>query len=184
MWIKHKNKILAVIVSVIAIFLPAFIFGKWIEAVIFFFCHWFIREQFPRQYHHIVPAMCRLITSVVFFFGVCMILPFAWSLFSAIPINYFIGWVGFTKKQADIYEIKCKRLQEELEKKSQFSTNNCTEEQLRVRCREVGLSKENTELAVEFFIKKTKQKIIADKLFVTEEAVHKRKLRLKKKLNK
>ena len=181
---KTKNTILAVIVSVAAIFAPALIFGKWIEAVVFFFCHWFIREQFPKQYHHVVPSMCRLITSVVFFFGVSFVLPLSWSLLSAIPINYFIGWIGFTKRQADYYEVKYCRLKQELERQNAFSTDNCTEAQLLARCREVGLSEENTMLAVEFFIKKTKQSEIADRLFINEKSVQMRKQRLKEKLNK
>lgn len=124
---KTKNTILAIITSVVAIFVPSLIFNKWIEGIVFFFCHWFIREQFEKQYHHIVPAMCRLITSIVFFFGVSFCLPLALSLFSAIPICYFISWVGFTKKQADDFEIKYERLKQELEKKSEFNTDTCTE---------------------------------------------------------
>lgn len=181
---KAKNTILAVIVSVAAIFVPAAILGKWIEAVVFFVCHWFIREQFPKQYHHIVPAMCRLITSVVFFFGVSFVLPLSLSLFSAIPINYFIGWVGYTKKQADYYEVQCDRLKKKLEEKSNFSTDNCTLDKLLSRCRAIGLSEENTRLAVEFFVKKTKQSKIADDLCINEKSVQIRKKRLKEKLNK
>jgi predicted membrane protein len=180
---KHKNLILAVVVSIIAIFIPAFLFNKWFEGIIFFVCHWLIREQFPKQYHHIVPAMCRLITSVTFFFGVSFILPFSLSLISAIPINYFIGWVGFTKKQADDFEVKYLRLKEKLEEKKAFNTETCTREQLIERCRELRFSEENTNLAVEFFIKRTKQSDIAEKLCVEEHAISTRKLRLKKKLN-
>lgn len=183
MKIKTKNKILAVIVSVISIFIPAFLFNKWIEGIVFFFCHWLIRGQFSKQYHHIVPAMCRLITSTVFFFGVSFVLPLALSLFSAIPINYFIGWVGFTKKQADYYELKYFRLKDKLEQKREFNTDNCTENELIARCEELHLSEENTRLAIEFFIKKTKQSEIAEKLCVEEHAISTRKLRLKKKLN-
>ena len=181
---KTKNVILAVITSVIAIFVPALIFNKWIEAVVFFICHWLIREQFPKQYHHVVLAMCRLITSSVFFFGVSFVLPMGLSLFSAIPINYFIGWVGFTKKQADYYELKYFRLKEKLEQKQEFNTETCTEAELIERCKELRLSEENTRLAIEFFIKKTKQSEIADSLCVEEHAVATRKLRLKQKLNK
>ena len=181
---KIKNVILAVVVSIIAIFIPSWIFNKWIEGIVFFFCHWFIREQFSKQYHHIVPAMCRLITSVVFFFGVSFVLPLALSLVSAIPINYFIGWIGFTKKQADYYELKYFRLKEKLEQKREFSTDTCTESELIKRCKELRLNEENTRLAIEFFIKKTKQSEIADSLCVEEHAVATRKLRLKKKLNK
>lgn len=180
---KIKNTILSVVVSIIAIFIPSFLFNKWIEGVVFFFCHWFIREQFPKQYHHIVPAMCRLITSTVFFFGVSFVLPFALSLVSAIPINYFIGWVGFTKKQADYYELKYFRLKEKLEENKEFNTETCTETELIERCKELRLSEENICLAIEFFIKKTKQIEIADKLCVDEHAISTRKLRLKKKLN-
>jgi predicted membrane protein len=180
---KTKNTILAIFTSVVAIFVPALIFGKWIEAIFFFFCHWLIREQFPKQYHHIVHAMCRLITSIVFFFGVSFILPFELSLFSAIPINYFIGWVGFTKKQCDDYEVKYERLKEEIEKKSEFNTDTCTKEQLIARCEELHFSKEKIELAIEFFINKTKQSKLADKLCVEEHTIAKRKLRIRKQLN-
>lgn len=139
---KIKNMILAVVVSIIAIFIPAWIFNKWIEGITFFICHWLIREQFPKQYHHIIPAMCRLITSTVFFFGVSFILPFALSLLSAIPINYFIGWVGFTKKEADDYEVKYNRLQEKY----------CNEkEELLVKCRKACLSERDTQIAILYY---------------------------------
>ena len=181
---KTKNTILAISVSVIAIFVPSMILGKWVESIVFFICHWFIREQFPKQYHHVVPSICRLLTSVIFFFGVSFVLPMGLSLFSAIPINYFIGWVGFTKKQCDDYEVKCERLKEKLEKRLNFSTDNCTENELLERCRQLGFSEENTNLSIEFFIKKTKQSDIANRLFINEKSVQMRKQRLKEKLNK
>lgn len=181
---KTKNIILAVVTSAIAIFLPAWLLNKWAEAVFFFMCHWVIREQYPKQYHHILPATCRVITGAVFFFGVCFVLPRDLSLLSAIPINYFVGWVGFTKKQADTYELKYNRLKEQLEKDNEFDVETCTEEQLFERCREIGLSQENTELAFEFFVKKTKQSVIADELCINEKSVQTRKKRLKQKLNK
>lgn len=180
---KTKNLILAIITSVVAIFIPSLIFDKWIEGVVFFFCHWFIREQYEKQYHHIVPAMCRLITSIIFFFGVSFILPFALSLFSAIPICYFISWVGFTKKQADYYELKYTRLKEELERKSEFNTDTCSKDELIARCNELHFSKDKTELAIEFFINKTKQSELADKFCVDEKSIQQSKRRLKQKLN-
>ena len=128
--------------------------------------------------------MCRVITGVVFFFGVSFVLSFEFSMFSAILINYFIGWVGFTKKQADTYELKYNRLKEKLEKNKEFNTDTCTEQQLIARCRELHFSEENTNLAIEFFIKKTKQSKIADELCINEKSVQTRKQRLKEKLNK
>ena len=148
---KTKNAILAVITSVAAIFIPALIFGKWVEAVVFFVCHWLIREQFPKQYHHIVLAMCRLITSAVFFFGVSFVLPMELSLFSAIPICYLISWVGFTKKQADDYEVQCNRLREKY----------CNEkENLLVKCRKANLSQRDTDIALLYFYERKTPKEI------------------------
>jgi hypothetical protein len=181
---KTKNMILAIAVSVVAIFIPSWIFNKWFEGFVFFVCHWLIREQYPKQYHHIIPSMCRLITSVTFFFGVSFILPFSLSLFSAVPINYFIGWIGFTKKQADTFEFKYEKLKAQLERKSHFNTENCTLEQLLARCKEIDLSEENTQIAIELFVNKTKQSIIADNLCIEEKSVQQKKRRLKEKLNK
>lgn len=181
---KTKNLILTIIVSILALLIPAILLNKWIEAVMFFICHWLIREQFPKQYHHILPSVCRLITGIVLFFGVCSVLPFTISLFFAIPINYLIGWVGFTKKQADTYEVKYMRLKQKLEQNKEFNTDTCTEEQLIARCKELHFSEENTRLAVEFFIKKTKQSVLADELCINEKSVQVRKKRLKEKLNK
>lgn len=180
---KTKNLILAIAVSVIAIFIPSLLFSKWIEGIVFFFCHWLIREQFPKQYHHIIPAMCRLLTSVIFFFGVSFILPLGFSLMSAVPINYFIGWVGFTKKQADTFQTKCERLKAEIEAKNQFNTDTCTEAELIERCRELRMSEENISLAVDLFIRKVPHKQLSEKYFIETDSIKKKRLRMKNKLN-
>lgn len=181
---KHKNTILAVAVSVIAIGIPALATGKWIEGIVFFFVHWLVKVQFPKEYHHIVPSMCRTITSAVLFFGVSFVLPLSLSLVSSIPICYFISWVGYTKKQADDFEIKYLELKEILEHKKEFNTDTCTQEELVRRCKELGFSRTNTRLAVEFFIKKTRHRDIADILCIEEKSVQQQKRRLKQKLNK
>lgn len=181
---KTKNLILAIAVSVVAIFIPSFLFGKWLEGIVFFVCHWLIREQFPEQYHHIVPSMCRLITSLTFFFGVSFILPVELSLISAIPINYFIGWIGFTKKKADYYEYKFKKLKSQLETDNNFFTDRCTEEELVKRCNKLRMKKDDIKLAIEFFIKHTSRKELAERYCVEQEAIKKRKQRMKEKLNK
>ncbi len=181
---KTKNLILAIAVSVVAIFIPSLLFNKWIEGVVFFICHWLIREQFSKQYHHIIPAMCRLITSTIFFFGVSFILPFALSLISAIPINYFIGWVGFIKKQSDYYEYKYEKLKQQLEKDRNFLTDFCTEEELIRRCNQLRMKQEEIDLAIEFFIKQTPRKVLADRYCVEVDTIKKRKQRMKEKLNK
>ena len=113
---KTKNKILAILVLIVASCIPALIFGKWLEAIIFNICHYLIRPQFPKEYHHIIHSICRTITSCVLFFGVSFTLPLEFSLLSAIPINYFISWVGFTKKNSDDFEVECEELKERCDK--------------------------------------------------------------------
>ena len=179
---KTKNVILAIVTSIIAIFIPALLFNKWIEAVVFFICHWLIREQFSKQYHHIVLAVCRLITSSVFFFGVSFVLPKELSLFSAIPICYLISWVGFTKKQADDYEVQCERLREKY----------CNEkEELLLKCRNAKLSQRDTEIAFMYFYEKKTPKeiwlwICQHKVYepIEWDSVHQLLWRIGKKLNK
>ena len=181
---KRKNLILAVAVSVIAIFIPSFLFNKWIEGIVFFVCHWFVREQFSKQYHHIIPSMCRLITAITFFFGVSFILPITLSLLSAIPINYFIAWIGFTKNQADTFEVKYEKLKSQLEKDKQFDADNCTRDELIERCRNLKLSANDTDLAVKLFMREKKQIEIAKELCVEERSIQQKKRRLRQKLNK
>ena len=143
--------ILAIVVSAVAIFIPSWIFGKWIEGIAFFVCHWLIREQFPQQYHHIVPSVCRLLTGTIFFFGVSFMLPVSASIIFSIPINYFIGWVGYTKKQADYYEHQCEKL------KNKY----CNEkENLLLLCKRACLNERDTEIAMQYFYEKKAPKEI------------------------
>lgn len=156
---KTKNLIICLIVSVVASLVPALIFGKWLEAIIFQLCHWFIREQYPYQYHHIVPAICRIITGSVMFFGVSFVLPIELSLISAIPICYFVSWVGFIKKTSDINEVKARELQEELERLKEQLVNT-PRQQLIDKCHNARLSKRDTEIAELYYIDKWRPKEI------------------------
>lgn len=179
-----KNEILGYSTAILASLLSALIFNKFLEALFFIACHTLIRPQFKRQYHHIVQAMCRLISAIIAFVGISAVLPKHLSFLSAIVINYFIGWVGDIKATSDYYEVKYRTLKNKLNKKKEFNVDNCSKEELIARCKELRFSEENTNLAIEFFINKTRQSILANKLCVGEHAISTRKLRLKKKLNK
>jgi hypothetical protein len=156
---KTKNLIICLIVSIVASIVPAIIFGKWLEAIIFQLCHWPIREQYPLQYHHIVPAICRIVTANVMFFGVSFVLPLELSLISAIPICYFVSWVGFVKKTSDINEVRVRELKEQLEKFKDKLTNTPKQE-LIDKCHKAKLSKRDTEIAELYYIEKWKPKEI------------------------
>lgn len=152
---KTKNSILVNIVSTLSCLVSALIFHKWLEAIIFFVCHWLIKEQFPKQYHHIVPAICRTITACVMFFGISFMLPLELSLFSAIPICYFISWVGFVKKSADEFEVKCDELETrieqiiiELKEYKQIDLYRMNEEELRKFGQSKGLNEQTCDTLV------------------------------------
>lgn len=166
-------------IGFIAILIPAFLLNKWIEGIILFFAHWYIREQFPAQYHSVMPSKCRLITFAVYFFGVCFMLPISASFFSGIMLCYLIAAVGYIKHQADTYELKYRRATEP----KPFNTSTCTRASLIARCNALHFSKANTDLAIAFFIDQTKQSEIADRLVIDEKSVQRRKMRMKRQLN-
>lgn len=179
---KTKNLILLFLVVIIASLIPALIFGKWIEAIIFILCHTLIRPQFPKQYHHIIPAMCRTISAIVVFFGISFVLPLAWSLFSAIPINYFISWIGFVKRDRDDLEVKCMWLREKLQQ---------PETQLMIKCREANLSERDTIIAKMYYIDRKTPKDIwlwiaqhKEYEHIAWDSVYQLLWRIGKKLNK
>lgn len=148
---KTKNLILIVLVVIIASLLPAIILDKWFEAIIFLICHTLIRPQFKRQYHNIVPEICREITGAVLFFGTLSMLPVDMSLLSAIPINYFIGWIGHVKATSDYYEFKCIKLKEKY----------CTEKvDIELKCKNANLGERDTIIALMYYYEHKKPKEI------------------------
>ena len=142
---KTKNLILIFITVTIASAIPAILFSKYIEAIVFMCCHTLIRPQFDMQYHHIIPRICRAITAVVLFFGIVFTLPFEISLLSAIPLNYFIAWVGFQKAKADY----CERKSQELQTKLAVLSTRLEDPRATILniCREKKLSHRDTKIA-------------------------------------
>lgn len=155
--------------------LMAVITGKYIETIGLFVSFVALRYAFPKTWHAKSFWWCIFISCIVFVFSISFVPNKGVSILACIAFGLCIDYVAY--KYKDYEDIR-------LELYKPFNVDTCTRAELLTRCREIGLSEENTELAVEFFITKTKQRIIADRLCVTEEAVHKRKLRLRKKLNK
>lgn len=84
----------------------AWIFNKYTEAIMFCLSHIVIRAIFDKQYHCGTTALCLTLTLTVAFFGVMYTLPTQISLLSAIPICWFISWVGYVAQ--DRLDIKAK----------------------------------------------------------------------------
>ena len=182
---KTKNIVLVFTVLIIASLIPAILFGKYFEAVIFICCHTLIRPQFKKQYHHILPEICRVITGCVMFFGVCFILPMKWSLISAIPINYFIGWVGYIKKERNDFEIDVERQREKI--MHLLQKQKSPQEKLIDKCRKLNINERNTKIAIMYYIDKKTPKQIWEWLcenneFMEYDSVYKLLNRLNKKL--
>lgn len=110
---------------------------------------------------------------------VAVTLPISISMLSGVIVGMIDCYILY--KVRDYFDIRNEL--RELTKPRPFNVDTCTEAELLNRCRELKLSQENTELAVEFFIKKTKHSELADRLCITEHGVAERKQRLKHKLS-
>ena len=163
----------SIVFAVIA--LMALLTGKYIETTALFLSFIWMRNSFGKTWHSQFFWNCIFISCALFIFTILFVPNKNISLFSCIIFGLVIDYVLYKFKD---YE----DIQKELNKP--FNVDTCTMTELLTRCREIGLSEENTELAVEFFIKKTKQREIADRLFIEEKSVQMRKQRLKEKLNK
>ena len=162
-----------------AIILMAFLTGKYIETVGLFVAFVFIRYAFKKTYHSNSFWACIAISIIIFVIAILFMPNKNISLLSCIAFGLIIDFLACKYKD---YENKKAELTE-LKKPKPFSVDTCTEDELVERCKALRFSEENTNLAVEFFIKKTNQRLIADKLCLDEKYVKLKKHRLKQKLN-
>lgn len=157
-----------------SIFTHAYLIGKVGEGIVALISYSLLRWCFPTTWHHKKTLNCTIYSILIFSALNTLALPFAVSILSTVVLSLGLTY-GLYKLQVLIDNQIIVR---------NFCTDNCTEQELIDRCREIHLSEENIKLAVEFFIKKTKQSIIADNLCINEKSVQIRKKRLKEKLNK
>lgn len=172
----------------------AWLIGKPIEFVLIFLPYFCTKGLYARQFHSRSLRECFALSLIVFALALMACVPKGASItFAAVLglmiafISYKVGVVQFKLKDYDYIEPRYNELVDfykEATTRKPFHTDTCTEEELRERCAAIHLSQENTELAVEFFIRKTKQSVIADRLCIDEKSVTTRKKRLKEKLNK
>lgn len=170
----------------------AWLISKPIEFLLIFLPYFFTKGLYARQYHSRSLRECFILSLGIFSLAVIACVPCETSIsFSVLLglviafISYKAGVVQFKLKDYEYIEPRYNELvafYENATKSKPFDVNACTEEELRKRCAELHFSYDNTELAVEFFIKKTKQSVIADKLCIDEKSVTTRKKRLKAKL--
>ena len=162
-----------------AIILMAFLTGKYIETTGLFIAFVSLRYAFKKTYHSNSFWACIAISIIVFVIAILFVPNKNISLLACIVFGLLIDFIAYKYKD---YEDKRTELTE-LKKPKPFSVDTCTENELIERCKELHLSEENTNIAVEFFIKKTKLSLIAERLCLDEKYVKLKKHRLKQKLN-
>lgn len=149
--------------------------GKFIETAFLLVGFFWFRYAFEKTYHDKSFRVCVYLSIFILTFAILFMPNKNLSLLGCIVFALLIDFGAYKVK--DYQDLL-------LDKNKPFNVNTCTQAELINRCREIGLSEENTSLAIEFFIKKTKQSVLADKLFINEKSVQIRKKRLKEKLNK
>ena len=170
----------------------AWLIGKPIEFLLIFLPYFFTKGLYTRQFHSRSLKECFSLSLIVFALALMACVPSGESIMFSVVlglaiafISYKVGVIQFKLKDYEYIEPRYNQLVDFYKNATEqkpFDVNACTEEELRKRCEELRFSYDNTELAVEFFIRKTKQSIIADKLCIDEKSVTTRKKRLKAKL--
>lgn len=167
--------------------------GKPFEFLFIFLPYFISKNFYEKQYHAKSLKQCFAMSLMIFAAAIIFVLPTKISMTFSVMIGSGIAYISYKAgtiqdklRDYDYIEPRYNQLVEFYKAattQKQFDVDTCTEDELRQRCESLRLSNENTELAVEFFIKKTKQSIIADRLCIDEKSVTIRKMRLKQKLN-
>lgn len=157
------------------IFICAWVFNKYTEAIMFCVSHTIIRAIFNKQYLCGKTAICLFLTFTIAFFGIMYTLPVEVSLLSAIPICWFISWVGFIAQD----RIDCYMLLKELKTKSIWQMD---ETELANYCYAKGIRGDMLEFVVMVLIDQMKYEEIGNKLGYSVDTLKDWAPKCKKKL--
>ena len=157
------------------IFICAWVFNKYAEAIMFCVSHTIIRAIFKKQYHCGKTAICLFLTFTIAFFGIMYTLPVEVSLLSAIPICWFISWVGFIAQD----RIDCYVLLKELKTKTVWEMD---ENELANYCYAKGIRGDMLEFVIMVLIDQMKYEEIGDKLGYSVDTLKDWAPKCKKKL--
>lgn len=190
---RKLNKIIGEAVLISPLFIVSIFFDLWSECALIIVLLFFYKSMYPSQYHAdknivcIVLSYCTVIIGLVIAFVFRKQYALIILLFNAVA--FMSARVGSMQRKAQKYELIAEPYTElvafynQVVAKKPFNTDTCTEAELIDRCRELHFSDDNIQLAIEFFIRKTPQRVIADRLYIDEKSVTTRKKRMKIKLN-
>lgn len=149
--------------------------GKYIETIGLFISFVTLRYAFSKTYHSQSFWLCIFISCLIFAVAITFVPNRRVSILSCVIFGLVIDYIAYKYKDYDDLFWHYHK---------PFNVDSCTQSELLSRCDELHLSDENRNLAVEFFIKKTKQSVLADRFCVEEKSIQQRKRRLRKQLNK
>lgn len=163
-----------------SIALCSWIFGRWVEGIMFCIAHVAIRRVFNKQFHFNCVAYCLSLTLAIIWFAIPIILPLATSLLSSIPIAFLICFFGYiAQDRVDLFlEIKkLNRYVDELLSKIQHKDiYSMNENELYEHCRSCGLSEEDCKIAYFVVIERLKGKELYKTIGYSErQTIRKRK---------
>lgn len=171
----------------------SFLIGKPIEFILIFLPYFISKNFYTVQFHSKSLKQCFTLSLMVFALATMAVVPSNFSIMFSVLFGCAIAFVsykfGIVQRKINDYDYIEPRYNQLVEFYKEattpkpFSTDTCSIDELIARCNELKFSKENTDLAVEFFINRTKHSIIADRLCIDEKSVVMRKMRLKRKLN-
>lgn len=190
---QKLNKIIGEAVLISPLFVLSIFFDLWSECALIIALLFFYKSMYPLQYHADKNIVCIALSYCTVIIGLVIAYVFRKQylliilLFNAVA--FMSARVGNMQRKAQKYELIVEPYTELVEfynqtvVKKPFSTDTCTESELIDRCRELHFSDDNIQLAIEFFIRKTPQRVIAERLSIDEKSVTTRKKRMKLKLN-
>ena len=175
-----KRVIWHYLLAISSILICSWLFNRWLEGVAFCIAHTTLRYKFRYVYHN--DNYCLLITNFIIWLCISQSRVLSVSLLSTLLEAFSVCWIGCIIQHKIIISKEVSVLRKELAPKP-FNTDTCSKEELLIRCKQLRLSTSTTDLAVAFFIDKTKHSIIAENLCIEEKSVIMKKMRLKQKLN-
>lgn len=155
-----------------SIALCAWIFDRWIEAIMFCIAHTCIRSAFDKQFHFNSTACCLSLTLAIIWFAIPITLPLATSLLSSIPIAFIICFFGYLAQDRVDLMLEVKKLNKEvtelLHKIEHKNIYAMSEQELYEHCRNCGLDDVECKIAYYVVIEKLKGKELYEAIGYSE----------------
>lgn len=165
-----------------SIALCAWIFDKWIEAIMFCIAHTCIRNAFDKQFHFNSTAYCLSLTLAIIWFAIPITTSLTASLLGSIPIAFLICFFGFIAQDRVDLLIEVKRLENyanelvtKLNHKDIYAMN---EDELYEHCRNCGLSDEDCKIAYFIVIERLKGKELYEAINYSERQTKRKRKKI------